>query len=80
MLGFSDLDDAYKFKCLETNVDENKKGIVTYYKAVARNDGRFDLYSYIDGIISEKSVIVPHSYVKSLNKDNMVSIEGAWIG
>lgn len=77
-LNFSKIDSAYNNTIL--NKIEQKKGVVTYYKAVARKDGRFDLYSYIDGVICNVPNIVSYQTVKSLNKDNMVTIEGAWLG
>lgn len=75
-LGFSNIDE----NGLILPPREKEKGLVTYYKAVARGDGRFDLYSYIDGEWCNNPTIVPYQTVKSLNKDNMVTVEGAWLG
>jgi hypothetical protein len=78
MLSFSKLDKAYK---IENVIGEKvlEKESSPYYKAIARKDGKFDLYTYKDGKLNDKSITVEYSTVKSLRKDNSVSVQGAWL-
>jgi hypothetical protein len=75
MLGFSSLEDAYK-------QPERKVGkpFSSYYKAVARPDGQFDLYNFNGCVKTGEPKVVSYSTVKSLRKDNGCTVEGAWVG
>jgi hypothetical protein len=74
MLKYSNIEEAY------TNAKPKSTSVCEYYRAVSRDDGKFDLYTYIDGKRTGSSKIVEYGIVKSLRKDNAVTVEGAWVG